>query len=81
MWFVEDDFQWGEVNPGDEIPRVSREGNQVGLSHCRHEGLMTVWDEARLRRGHNEQSHRGHQCIETMLTGESLFHISTPLGI
>jgi hypothetical protein len=40
-----------------------------------------VRDEARLRRGHNDQSRRGHQCSETTLTGESQFHISTPLGI
>jgi hypothetical protein len=40
---------------------------------------VTVPDEARLRRGHNDdQSHRGHQCSETMLAGESWFHISTP---
>ncbi len=53
----------------------------MGLSHCRHNGLVTVGDEARLRLGHNDQSHRGHQCSETMLTEESRFHISTPLGI
>ncbi len=29
----------------------------------------------------NDQSHRDHQCSETTLTGESRFHISTPLGI
>jgi hypothetical protein len=27
------------------------------------------------------QSHRGHKCSETTLTGEPRFHISTPLGI
>jgi hypothetical protein len=53
----------------------------MGLSHCQHDGLVTVRDEARLRRGHNDQSCQGHQCSETMLTGESRFHISTPLGI
>jgi hypothetical protein len=53
----------------------------VGLSHCRHYSLVTVRDKARLRQGHNEQSRRGHQCSETTLTGESRFHISTPLGI
>jgi hypothetical protein len=42
---------------------------------------VTVRDEARLRRGHNDQSRRGHQCSETMLTGEFLFNKSTPLGI
>jgi hypothetical protein len=31
--------------------------DQVGLSHCRHEGLVMVREEARLRRGHrNYQS-------------------------
>jgi hypothetical protein len=33
-----------------------------------------------IRRGHNDQSRQGHQCSETMLTGESRFQISTPLG-
>jgi hypothetical protein len=55
--------------------------DQVGLSHCRHDGLVTVRDKVRLRRGHNDQSCRGHQCSETTLTGESRFHLSTPLGI
>ncbi len=55
--------------------------DQVGLSHCRHDGLVTVRDEARLRRGHNDQSRRGHQCCETTLTGESRIHISTPRGL
>jgi hypothetical protein len=54
--------------------------DQVGLSHCRHKGLMTVRDEARLRRGHNYQSLQGHQCSETTLTGESRFYISIPPG-
>jgi hypothetical protein len=34
-----------------------------------------VRDEALLRRGHNNQSRRGHQCSETTLTTESRFHI------
>jgi hypothetical protein len=55
--------------------------DQVGLSYCRHDSLVTVRDEARLGQGHNDQSHWGHHCSETMLTGESQFHISTPLGI
>jgi hypothetical protein len=55
--------------------------DQVGLLHCRHNGLGTVRDKAHLRQGHNEQSRGGHQCSETMLTGESPFHISTPLGM
>jgi hypothetical protein len=42
---------------------------------------VTFQDEARLRRGHNDQSRRGHQCSETWLTGKSRFHRSTPLGI
>ncbi len=55
--------------------------DQVGLSHCRHEGLVMVRDEARLKRGHrNYQSRRGHQCSETTLPGESRFHISPPRG-
>ncbi len=54
---------------------------KVGLSHCRHESLVTVQDKARLRRGHNDQSRRGHQCSATTLTGESWFHICTPQGI
>jgi hypothetical protein len=28
----------------------------------------------------SDKSHWGHQCSETMLTGESWFHISTPPG-
>jgi hypothetical protein len=55
--------------------------DQVGLSYCQHYSLVTVQDEACLRRGHNDQSRWGHQCSETTLTGESHFHISTPLGI
>ncbi len=43
-------------------------------------GRSSVQDEARLRRGHNDQSCQGYQCSETTLTGESWFHISTPLG-
>jgi hypothetical protein len=55
--------------------------DQVGLSHCWHEGLVMVRDETRLRWGHrNDQSRQGHQCSETTLTGESRFHKSTPLG-
>jgi hypothetical protein len=55
--------------------------DHVGLSHCQHEGLVMVRDEARVRRGHrNDQSFRGHQCSETMLTGESRFYISPPRG-
>ncbi len=37
--------------------------------------------DAHLRRGHNDQSHWGHQWSETRLIGESRFHISTPFGI
>ncbi len=35
---------------------------QVGLSLCWYDGLVTVRDKARLRRGHHDQSHRGHHC-------------------
>ncbi len=55
--------------------------DQVGLSHCRHDGLVAVQDEARLRRGNNDQSRWGHQCSEATLTEESRFHTSTPLGL
>jgi hypothetical protein len=55
--------------------------DQVGLSHCWHNSPVMVRDKAYLRRGHNDQSHWGHQCSETTLTGESGFHISIPLGI
>jgi hypothetical protein len=58
-------------------------------SCVRSSGIITLsapWPSdgsgrARLRRGHNDQSRRGHQCRETTLTGESQFHISIPLGI
>jgi hypothetical protein len=52
-----------------------------GISHCQHDVLVMVLDKARLRQGHNDQSRRGHQCSETTLTGESRFHLSTPLRI
>ncbi len=52
--------------------------DQVGLSHCRNDSPVTVWDKARLRQGHMDQTCWGHQCGETTLTGESGFHISTP---
>ncbi len=52
----------------------------TGLSHCRHEGLVMVWDRARLRRGYDDQLCQGHQCSKTTLTGESWFHISPPRG-
>jgi hypothetical protein len=42
---------------------------------------MMVRDEACLRQGHNGQLRQGHQYNKTKLTGESWFHISTPLGI
>ncbi len=55
--------------------------DQVGSSLCWYEGLVTVWDEALLRWGHNDdQSRRGHQCSETSLTGESRFHLNPPRG-
>ncbi len=54
--------------------------DQVGLSHCQYDGLVTVRDEAHLRRGHNDQTHWGHQRSETKLTGESRFHTSSHPG-
>jgi hypothetical protein len=56
---------------------------KTGQKSCvRLSGIVTVRDEAHLRRGQNDQGSRwGHQCSETTLTGESRFHISTPLGI
>jgi hypothetical protein len=55
--------------------------DQVRLSYCRHDGLLTVRDEARLIWDHNHQSHWGPQCSKTTLIGESGFHTCTPLGI
>jgi hypothetical protein len=75
LWSWKKDLQWAWNRARRAV------WDQVGLSHCRHEGLVTVRDEARLRRGHNDQSHRCHQCSLTTLTGESRFHTSTPLGI
>jgi hypothetical protein len=50
-----------------------------GISHCRHEGLVTVWDEARLGQSCNDdQSHWGLQCNETTLTGQSRFTYVPP---
>ncbi len=42
---------------------------------------MMVRYEARDRQGHNDKSCWGHQRSETTQTGESQFHISTPLRI
>jgi hypothetical protein len=75
LWSRKEDLQWA-------WNRDRRAGwDQMGLSYCRHNGLVTVLDEACLRWGHIDQSCRGHQCSETMLTGESRFHRSIPLGI
>ncbi len=54
--------------------------DQVGLWHCQHDSLVKVLDKSCRRRGHNDQSRWGHQCSETMLIGESWFHVSTPPG-
>jgi hypothetical protein len=67
----------------------SRKGD---LQRAWNRGRKAVWDQvgyhiigtrdkACLRRGHNDQSWRGHQHSETTLTGESRFHILTPWGI
>jgi hypothetical protein len=62
----------------------------TGQKSCvRSSGIITLsaWRSSgglgkdRLRQGHNDQSHQDHRCTDTMLTGESRFHISTPLGI
>jgi hypothetical protein len=55
--------------------------DQVELSHCWHEGLVTIPVKALLRRGCNDQGSReGHQCSEITLIGECRFHISNPSG-
>jgi hypothetical protein len=64
------------VKPGEKS--CVRSSGIITLSY---DSLVTVRDEAHLRRGHNDQSRWGHQCSETTLKGESRFHISTPLGI
>jgi hypothetical protein len=75
LWSRKGDLQWAWNRDRKAV------WDQVGLSYCRHEGLVTVRDEASFRRGHNDQSRQRHQCSETTLTGESWFHISTPSGI
>jgi phospholipase/lecithinase/hemolysin len=70
---------------------VKREGGQPGQKSCvrlsgintlfRHDGLVTVRDNACLRRGHNDQSRQGHQCSKTTLTGESRFTLVPPWGL
>ncbi len=72
---VKEDLQWAWNQDRKAV------WDQVGLSNSRHDGLVTVRDKAHLRRGHNGQLRRGHKYSETRLTGESQFHISTPLGI
>ncbi len=76
LWSRKGDLQWAWNRDRKAV------WDQVRLSHCRYEGLVMVfWDEARLRRGHDDQSRQGHQCSGTTLTGESRFHRSTPQGI
>jgi hypothetical protein len=48
--------------------------DQVRLSHCRHDSLVTIRDEARLGRGHNDQSRWGYLCSETIL----VLHMYSP---
>ncbi len=74
LWSWKEELQWAWNRDRKAV------WDQVRLSTWRHEGLVMVRDKARLRRGHrNYQSRRGHQCSETTLTGESWFHISTPV--
>ncbi len=83
-------------SPQEPTPSVVKlEGGSAasmkpGQKSCvRSSGIITLSAQgpsdglgrALLRRGHNDQSCQGHQCSETMLTGESRFHISTPLRI
>ncbi len=73
-WRVSDGVQKYSVYKGYNLIRVtSMEGGTTRGTTA----LVMVRDEACLRRGHNDQSRRGHQCSETTLTGESRFHIST----
>jgi hypothetical protein len=73
LWSQKEDLHWAWNRDRRAV------WNQVGLSHCRHDSLVTVWDEAHLRWGHNDLSCRGHQCIKTTPTGESWFQISNTL--
>ncbi len=91
----ENEVRWQALHrapPQQPTPSVVKpEGNpaasvKLGQESCvRSSGIITL--SARgpsdsLGWGHNDdQSRRGHQCSETSLTGESRFHISTPLGI
>ncbi len=61
-------------SPQDSPPAVDYVGCEAGRRNWAR-------DKAHLRWGRNDQSNRGHQCSVTSLTGESRFHISTPLGI
>jgi hypothetical protein len=63
-------------------PGVSVKPGQEGC--VRSSGIITLSAQGPRDgsgRGHNDQSHCSHQCSETTLTGESRFHISTPLGL
>jgi hypothetical protein len=75
LWSWKEDLQ----RAWDRVRRAV--WDQAELSLCQHDCLVTVRDEARCRRGHNDQSHQGHQCSDTTLTGESRFHWSNPLGL
>ncbi len=68
------------IEPGSLMTGSKRVDHWTSGTVCE---CVTVREEARLRRSHNDQSRWGHQCSETTLTGESRFHISTvpPLGL
>ncbi len=78
LWSRKEEMQWAWD------PDKRAVWDQVRLSHCRHEGLVTVRDEATMIIHNgvtNVDSRWGHQCSETTLAGESRFHISTPRGM
>jgi hypothetical protein len=72
---------------GCEARRETCSERETGTGSCvRSSGTVTLSargpsDSCWGRSPVDDQSHRGHQCSETTLTGESRFHICTPQGI